>query len=552
MITHIHIENFTLVESLSLDFYPHMNILTGETGAGKSIWVDAVLLALGDRADTSVIRQGADRCDISVCFDISDSPAVKAWLEEHALYQENDCILRRMLHREGRSRLTINGKPCPLQMMRELRPKLLLIHGQHQHQALLKPEQQRALIDTYAGNDELLTQLQQLYQQWRLSCEQQQTLQAKAHAAKDQLHLFEYQIQELDELNLQENEWQQLSQQHQRLHNAKQFIQELQLACELTQESESASALSLTQQALDHMSAIKSEDTQLNSIRELLNTALIHLQEAGTEMNHYQRNLELSPEHLHQIEMRLSLIHDLARKHHVNPEALISVHQSLRQKMDALKNIDTHLENLADNIIALEKQYQLIAKKLTLSREKAAKHISHEVTKYMQQLGMEGGEFAIALLPQKEGLHMHGLEKVHFMVSTNPGQEKNPLGKVASGGELSRLSLALQVITAQKAQTPTLIFDEVDTGIGGSTAEMVAALLQELSARAQVLCITHLAQIAAVGQHHFKAEKHTKNHSTRTSIHILQDNDRVKELARMLSGSKVSTEVLQLASEMLA
>jgi DNA repair protein RecN (Recombination protein N) len=551
MLTHIHIENFIIVDTLSLDFHQGLNVLTGETGAGKSIWVDAVGLALGNRADNNLIRQGVDHCDISVCFDLTDIPQAQQWLQQQELATEEECIIRRIIARKGSSKCSINGKPCPLQLVRELGELIINIHSQHQHQALLQRDTQRNRLDHYADNEKLLSQTQQCYQRAQQLTKELDQLKAQSGQRDEELQLCQYQLNELEELNLQANEWQQLSDQHQKLHHAQDTIQALIQTDELLNNDEN-SATAMVQKALQTLQSIKIQDPALDNIQELINSGLINLQEAAAEVQHYQQQCDLDPESLANIENRLSKIHDLARKHHAKPEDLNEVQNKLATKIDRLQNIDSKINSIESELQQLSKQYQQIASELSKKREAASKKINKAITEHMQTLGIKGGVFKIDLEPQAPGIHATGNEKINFLVCTNPGQSLQPLNKVVSGGELSRISLALQVITAAKSNTPTLIFDEVDVGIGGPTAAVVGKLLKQLGEHTQVLCITHLPQVAACGDHHYQIQKIAKKNSTETIVSELNDEQRSEEIARMLGGTKITEQTRAHAKELLA
>lgn len=552
MLTHIHIQNYVIVDSLSLDFKSGLNVLTGETGAGKSIWVDAVGLALGDRADTNAIRQNETQCDITLCFDLSHIPSAKQWLCDQQLESDDECIIRRVIQHDGPSRSTINGRPCPLSLLREFSQHVLTTHGQHQQQALLKRDYQRSMLDRFAKNHNLLSQIVELYSQSQRIQKELDELNAKSSNRDAELNLLRYQLDELEQHAPQPNEWQTLSSQHQKLYNAKDLIQHVNQAIAVSIENESSSAITMIQQAIIELTSIKHDDKQITAIKELLNTATINLQEAGDELHHYRNALDLDPESLASIELRLSQIHDLARKHHVNPEQLSDVLIALQQKVTQLENIDSEIQILNDAKQKLMQQYQQLAEKLTASRHKAANVISKKITAYMQELGMQGGQFTIEFETLTNGIYAHGNERITFLVSTNPGQTLSPMNKVISGGELSRISLALQVITAEKEGTPTLLFDEVDVGIGGKTADIVGQLLRKLGEHTQVLCITHLPQVAALGHHHYKAIKQSTSKTTTTCIQPLSQAQRIDELARMLSGAKITEQTRAHAKEMLA
>lgn len=551
MLTHISIKNFTLVESLTLDVENGLTVLTGETGAGKSILVDAVSLALGARAEGHVIYREATQCDISLCFDISLIPAAQAWLKANTFDSDDECIIRRLITHDGKSRSHINGHPCSLNIIREFAELILTIYSQHQHQALLKRDNQQRLFDLYAHHQPMLEKIEHYYQQWRALTAELTKLKQQAEHREHEFKLLRYQFDELTAANLIENEWHTLSQQHHRLQNAKTLIENLNQAIELMADGEPTSAADLLQQAIDRVNEIKLDDPPLIAIKALLNTAAIHLTEASSELNHYRRHLDLSDDSLETIEERLTLLHDLARKHHVNANELIAVKKSLEQRLRALENIDNQIEESERYAAQILQQYQKIAEPLTQSRQQQVKIIEKLITDQMQHLGMTGGRFQVNLEPSEENITPYGKEKITFSVCTNPGQAFMPLGSVVSGGELSRIGLALQVITAQKDAIPTLIFDEVDTGIGGKTAEMVGQLLRELGEKTQVFCITHLPQVAAKGHHHLKVEKLTAKNHTSTQIQTLSPAQRIEELARMLSGTKITPQTLAHAEELL-
>lgn len=552
MLTHIHIENYTIAKTLSLDFENGLSVLTGETGAGKSIILGAINLALGARADTQCIRKGAERCDITLCFDIAHLPDMKIWLQEHALDDEDTCLIRRVIERNGRSRSTLNGKPCPQSLMRQFAEGVLNIHSQHQHQTLLKPEFQQRSLDSIAHHQAMLQKISVLHQQWREIETKIRLLKEKTQTNHHELNLFRYQLEELEGLNLKENEWKTLNEEYQQLHNAKTFLTHLNQALDFTVENEKASASLLLQQAIEQLTQIKTENKQLTNIKTLLDTAAIHLEEAGSELNQYRSQIDISAEDLADKDARLAALHDIARKHQVNPEDLMSVKQSLTEKIDQLENSDAHIEALQEQQAKILKQYQTIASRLTTSRKKAATALNKAITSSMQELGMTGGHFEVRFDAIEGGISPTGNEKVAFWVCTNPGQDPQPIQKIASGGELSRISLALQVLSAKQEKTPTLIFDEVDVGIGGKTAETVGQLLRQLGNETQILCITHLPQVASQGHHHYHVEKATSSTDTSSHIKKLTRQKRIEEIARMLSGSKVTEKTLAHAEDILA
>ncbi len=551
MLTHIHIWNFAIVEKLDLAMDPDLTVFTGETGAGKSILLDALSLALGDRADSAVIRHGADKAEISVTFSTADAPQAEAWLAERELASENECIIRRTISSNGPSKAFINGKPSPIQSLRELGEMLVDLHGQHEHQSLLKRDIQRQLLDDYAGHQPLLQQLREVYQRWQQHKSELDSLRQASSERDARLDLLRFQVNELDTLALAENEPQELEQEHKRLANASQLLETSERVSQLLQDNEETNASQLLSQCSSELQQLADTDTRLGTVAELLDSALIQVREAGSELRHYLDALELDPGRLSWVEQRLSEIHALARKHHVAVEELPDVLPQLQQQLESLEHADVQLGQLQQSLDEAENEYRQLAQQLSEGRQQAAARLGEQVTQSMQTLGMEGGRFDVQLAPREEGFSPNGQERVEFIVSANPGQPLRPLSRVASGGELSRISLAIQVITAQDTRIPTLIFDEVDVGIGGRVAEIVGLQLRELAAHRQVLCVTHLPQVAALGQHHFQVSKRAASDVTISEIVELSPEQRVDEVARMLGGIEITDQTLSHAREMI-
>jgi len=546
VLDHITIKNFTIIDKLSLDFHNQMTVITGETGSGKSIVIDAIEFALGERANAHSIYPGADKCEVTLAFSqIADA---QAWLEAHDLDDEGDCIIRRVLNSEGRSRYTINGTPCAAKLLRELSTLLLSIHGQHAHQALLKSHEQRELVDQYAGHDKLAQGTRSLFDDWKKTKDELTALQKRCADSTNQLEFIQYQLEELNELNLQPGEIDSLHAEHKQLHHCGQLSINTNDSLNLLSTNESNTEATIAQ-CIQLLSAAHEISPQFTSIIELLRSASIQIDEAVAELRHL--DFSGNPARLNEVESRLDCIQKLSRKHHVEPEQLIQTHQNLQADKDALENSAEHIERLEMELVRIQKNYDVTAMKLSKSRQKVAKKLSALITDNMQRLSMEGGELSITLEKVDDALSAHGNETIHFIVKTNPGQAFHPLQKVVSGGELSRISLAIQVITAQKSSIPTLIFDEVDVGIGGKTAEIVGNLLQQLGERNQLLCITHLPQVAAKGSHHITVTKDKKKTHTEVHIKTLDASDRVKEIARMLGGIKISKQTLAHAEELL-
>jgi DNA repair protein RecN (Recombination protein N) len=536
MLTNLVIKDFTIIDHLDINLQPKMTVLTGETGAGKSIIIDTLEIALGARSK--------EPGDITASFNIENNVAAKNWLQNQELANDDECIIRRTINIDGRSRSTINGIPCPQQLTRELGSLLVNIHGQHEHQALLKRDLQRDLLDDFANHKQLCNEVKNIYLDWQKTNTKLTELQTLTNNQQSQTDLLNYQIKELDELALEQDELENLHQEHKQLVNAEELLANCNSALNIITENNLANA----QNALTN---IKDIDSKINTAHELLNTASIQAQEAAYELQHYLDKVNLNPEHLASVEQRLNTIHNLARKHHVQPEQLFDLHKNLATQLQQLTNAAENAKKITEKLQTLTTNYQTTANKLTTSRKQAAQKLCLAITEQMQQLNMPHGKFDILFTPNKNNnFSASGLEQLEFLVSTNPGQAPQALNKVASGGELSRISLAIQVITASQAITPTLIFDEVDVGIGGKTAEIVGQLLQKLGNTTQVICVTHLSQVAAQGHHHLQVNKQTSKTSTTAEIKTLDQESKITEIARMLGGIKITEQTLAHAKEM--
>ena len=552
MLTHLRIRNFAIVEALELELAAGMTVVTGETGAGKSILVDAIGLLLGDRADSGVIRHGADRADLSAAFDLERLPAARAWLAERDLDRDRECHLRRVVAAgNGRSRNYINGVPQPAQALRELGELLVDIHGQHEHQSLLRREAQRQLLDDYAGHQALAATVAEQCRTWMRLRQELRQLQQAGSDRDARLDILRHHLRELAALNLAEGEVAELESEQRRLAHASQLLETgQQLLNGLTESDETAIAdrLNLSLRELDGLIRL---DARLTPVSELLNAALIQLQEASSELRGYVEALDLDPAHLARVEQRLTAAHHLARKHRLAAEELPGLRTRFEAELDTLEHSETRLESLQQAVQDALAGYRASAGQLGEQRIAAAQDLGDRISKALAGLGMPGGRFAIAL-ERLDKPTPGGLETVELQVSANPGQPLRPLSKVVSGGELSRISLAIQVITAHAARIPTLIFDEVDTGIGGGVAEVVGRQLRELGGARQVLCVTHLPQVAAQAHQQFKVEKQTDGERTHTQTLLLDADQRVTEIARMLGGLELTANTLAHAREMVA
>jgi DNA repair protein RecN (Recombination protein N) len=552
MLVHLSVHNYAIVEHLDLELDRGMSVISGETGAGKSIMLDALGLTLGDRADSGVVRPGADKADILASFDLSDIPEARAWLAERDLEQDGPCILRRVITAEGRSRGYINGSPCPQGDLKALGELLIDIHSQHEHQSLLKAETHRRLLDEYAGSQELSRQVQLAAQRWKQTKNELERLSSQGDEQRARHQLLSYQLEELDNLALGENELEQLEQEHKNLTNAESLLSACRLVIEQCSDNDAGNVLSALTGSLNRLGAFQGQPGALSEATSLLASAQIQVEEAVGELNRFLDHFDADPERLQQMEERLDAIYTLARKHRTQPNELTAMQQQLFEELESLNADDQAVERLSDELTSFARHYQKKASELSTLRNAAANTLATAVEQEMQSLGMPGGRFSIKLSPNNSSEpHPNGLEQLEFLVSANPGQPLKTLAKVASGGELSRISLAIQVITAQTSRVPTLVFDEVDVGIGGPTAEVVGQLLRRLGDRGQVLTVTHLPQVAAQGHQHLFVHKLRGSDATRTAVSKLDSGQRVEEIARMLGGVDLTEESLAHARQMV-
>ena len=552
MLATLHIRDFVIIDKLELELGPGMTTLTGETGAGKSILLDALGLLLGDRADASSVRHGAQRADISAGFDTSRLDQARDWPTEQSLDMDGECQLRRVIQREGRSRAYINGSPVPLQLLREFGERLVDIHGQHEHQSLMKRDLQRQLLDSHGGHGKLLDQLAAIHADWKATGAAIDAVLGTGQDRDSRLEFLRFQLQELDELAPEPGEAERLHEEHQRLANAGQLLETCGTHIARLYDDEQ-SAQVLISHALTDLEPLTRIDGSLREAGELINTALIQLEEGVDRLRDYQQRLELDPQRLQWLEQRLDALHKVAGKHRIKPEQLEEFQARLADELTTLEQADERLQALEEQRQQLQAQFDKVAAQLGRKRRKTAKQLSGQVTEAMQALGMQGGRFAIEVSDAgKDSMSAHGRERIDFLVSANPGQPLQPLAKTASGGELSRISLAIQVVAASDTHIPTLIFDEVDSGVGGAVAETVGQQLKALGRYHQVLCVTHLPQVAAQAHQHLQVSKHTDQETTRTRIRALDEAERIEEIARMLGGKKITASTRKHAREMLA
>jgi len=553
MLQNITILNLAVVDSLKLDIHSGLSALTGETGAGKSILLTAIGLALGNRADAGYIRPDCPRAEINLSFDLSDAPKARTWLEANELdNEEEQCLIRRTLRQDGKSKAYINGRPTTLQSLKTLSSQLIEIHGQHAHLTLLDSREQCKLLDRYAKNSTLLSQVNQLYSLWH---QDSQELNALIKASSDQSNqedLFTYQLNELQELDLAHYNYTALITEHSKLANLEDILQVGQAQLDNLSDNEQHSATDFVNQSIQALSELLPLASELSEPHALLLEAQIQIDEASQQLRHFLEAQELDPQRLQAIEQQIGVIQNLSRKHQVTPEELPAVAQRLQDALDGLSNSSERIESLQITVEAQAKQYFSAAKILSKGRIKAAKKLSQLISDMIKELGMPQGEFSITVSPQAEQHpKTNGLDKVEFLVSANRGLPLRPLAKVASGGELSRISLAIQVTTCHDTNAPTMIFDEVDSGIGGGIAEIVGKKLRALGNNTQVLCVTHLPQVATQAHQHLFVFKNNDDTLTSSNVRQLSNVQRIEETARMLGGVKITDSTLAHAEEML-
>ena len=552
MLTHIKISQFAIVDELELDVPGKLTVITGETGAGKSIMLDALGLALGNRAESGMVRHGADKADIHASFDISQNEAAKSWLVERDLDAHHECILRRVINADGRSKAYVNGSPMPISAVRELGDLLVNIHGQHEHQALLKKDTHRELLDSFGGLTGLAEDTAREFRAWQKARKQFESYRDNARELSDRADLLKFQLQEFSELNLKDGEYQQLEKDHKRLANVESLLSLGQQACTgLVEDDQSASQQ--THRVLGLLKDMLKEDEQLKEITDMVESAAIQLEEANDSLQHYLNSLDIDPEQYQEIDQRLSAAYQLARKHRVDPYELTRFQQEMEQELEQIDGGEEKLDELEQAANQQKERYLAVAGKLSEGRNKQAKKLSKTITEQIKTLGMPGAEFSVTLESlNEEQASAKGLEQVEFVIKTNPGQPAKPLAKVASGGELSRVSLSIQVACAARTNVATLMFDEVDVGIGGGTAQIVGKLLRALGDHNQVIVVTHQPQVAAQGHHHLHVNKQTSKNSTHTDISSLDQDEKVLEIARMLGGLSITEQTMAHARELMA
>ncbi len=553
MLVNMQVRNFAIVDRIAVEFEPGMTVLTGETGAGKSILVDALGLVLGERGNAQLVRSGAKRAEFSAEFDTSELPDVRHWLEERSLDEDNECLLRRVINADGRSRAFINGNAVPVQQLKAIGELLVDIHGQRFHQSLARRPIQRDLLDHFGGLLEQRIEMAAAFEEWQaLALRWQQLTDADIDRAS-RLDLLNFQLQELRSLDLGEGEASELATERQRLANSGRLAEGAANALAGLFDDDGGNANSLLADAARSIESLVEFDCELQAVVEILDGAAIQIAEAADTLRRYGDSIDMDPGRRDWVEERLDAIQTLARKHRISVDQLHEVQQKLDCEFDELSNADERGRELEQAVATASAKFLQLAKTLSTQRQQAASRFSAAVTEAMHGLGMPGGEFEVRLeqLGERDA-RSHGLDAIEFQISANPGQPMLALSRVASGGELSRMSLAIQVIASDGSAIPTMVFDEVDSGVGGGVAEMVGRRLAELGASRQVLCVTHLPQVASLAAQHFRVAKVTDGKATRTSVQPLRKKARIEELARMLGGVEITTKTLEHAAEMLA
>lgn len=550
MLTQLTVKNFAIAEHVDVVFQDGMSVLSGETGAGKSIILDALGLTLGDRADTSMVRHQCSKAEVSAVFRTSEHVAAENWLRAHDLDDNGECILRRVITAEGRSRAYINGQPCPLQSMKTIGELLIDVHSQHEHQSLLNKDNHRQILDTFGQLEPLSQEVSEHYALWHKKERLLQQLQNNQSETQARLQLLQFQVEELDKLALQKDEITTLEKEQNELANAELFLRQAHEALGISADGET-NLLSMLHAAMSTLSNLPGENNHLNEALSLFHEAEIQIEEAGNSLRAFVEQFEINPERLGHVEERLSAIYQIARKHHCRPEELPPLHTRLQQELNSLSE-EQDLEALSIEVEALKATFMDTAEQLRQQRCNTASQLVKDISAQLELLEMKGVTFEVDMQALDERqINQHGLDSIEFLVSTNAGQPAKALRKVASGGELSRISLAIQVVIAERSAIPTLVFDEVDVGIGGGTAQIVGKLLRKLGQKGQIICVTHQPQVASQGHHHYYISKQEESGEVKSSIALLDRDARTKEIARMLGGVKMTDQTMAHAKEML-
>ena len=551
MLSQLKVSNFAIADHLEVLFKSGMTVLSGETGAGKSIILDALGLALGDRADTSMVRHGEPKAEISAAFELDKHPKALNWLKEHDLDEGEQCILRRVITAEGRSRSYINGHPSPLQNLKSIGELLIDIHSQHEHQSLLNKDNHRIIVDNFGLLQDLSSKVSKSFATWSSQAKHLAKLENNQDEITARTHLLTFQLEEFEALDLQEDEVEALEKEQTQLANAELLLSRAHKALVLCTDSET-NAVSMVSSAASSLHNLPSENREISEALTMLAEAQIQIEEASGNLRHFVDSFDLNPERLIFIEERLSTIYQLARKHRCEPTELRDTQHKLSKELHDYNNGDQNLEQLQQEIKTLEAEYRKLADQQRQKRTKHAKSLEKQICAQLAEMDMKSIKFCVDISPlDNSKVNQFGLDNIEFLISTNLGQPPKAINKVASGGELSRISLAIQVIVAQSSTIPTLVFDEVDVGIGGGTAQIVGRLLKSLGKNGQIICVTHLPQVASQGEHHYFISKKEVDGKVKSSIDSLDQKARTEEIARMLGGIEMTEQTLAHAKEML-
>ncbi len=551
MLVNLNIIDLAIVKSLDLDLAHGMSVLTGETGAGKSILLTALGLALGDRADSGYVRPDSKRAEINLDFDLADAPLAKNWLQEHDLDDEQHCLIRRIVNQDGGSKAYINNRPVTLQSLKQLSALLVEIHGQHAHLTLLDSEQQRHLLDNFANNQLMRSKLAKCYQNWKQANDELNALIKINRDQNEREELLSYQLDELQQLDLEHYDYPALSEEHDKLANLEQILTEGQIQLDILYQNEQQSINQMLNHCISSLDNLSNYSSDISAINKMLNEAQIQVEEGAHQLRRFLEMQEADPQRLSWLETQLAQIQDISRKHQVSPEQLPELAQSLQQELDNISHSSERITELTTHCQQWLEQYHQLSNKLSDNRKQNAKKLEKSISAMIKELGMPQGEFLVTVEHQNEQIpKASGNDKIDFLVSANPGLPAKALAKVASGGELSRISLAIQVTTSTDKTTPTMIFDEVDSGIGGGIAEIVGQKLRSLSHNRQILCVTHLPQVASQAHQHLYVKK-DQTETTSSTVSQLNTEQRIEEVARMLGGVNMTENTLAHAKEML-
>ena len=551
MLRSLQIRNFAIIDEIDITFKDDMTVLTGETGAGKSILIDALSLVLGERGSSNLIRNKEKRAEYTAEFEITNNNNALNWLVEKSLENENECILRRTISPDGKSRSFINGNTVNLQSLKSLGELLVDIHGQHFHQSLCKKNVQRDLLDHFGGLSDTKNKIKRIFNEWRTLSDQLTEMIENDKNKADRIDLLSFQSKELNELALSSGEYDSLNSEFKKINNIEKINRGINSLIDCLQSNEITNVEQMLSDSIKNIDTLATFDNSLEETKNLLSEAEINVSEAIGNLSRYGESIDYDNQKSREIEERINSIISLSRKHRADPDELVDIKIQIEKELDALKHSQTSIEEIQKNMNDLRKEYDGLSIKLTRMRVESAKKLSRLVADSMNELGMTGGIFKVEIIPSKN-ISQHGNDDITFQISANPGQKPQPISNVASGGELSRMSLAIQVITSNGTNIPTMIFDEVDSGIGGAIAEVVGKKLKDLSQNKQVLCVTHLAQVASKGSSHIRINKLTDNKKTKIFASKLNSDERVEEIARMIGGIELTEKTREYAKEMLS